>query len=227
MINKGTLSVLRAALEENVKRVVITSSTVTLIPYEQEAKTYSEDQWIDVDKVPKTPYSGYQKSKILAEQAAWKFVEEHKKNGGKCFDLATVLPSMTFGPILTPQAKSSVNICLMVFYKSPTEKVDDFVYPACDVRDVALAHVRAAQLDEAVGKRFVVVLSKKAVSLSMLAKILREAGYKVADVNEKPCPDLTVEDTNLRNVLKIEPTELKKCVLDMAESLVNFGIIQK
>lgn len=216
---------LRAALEENVKRVVYTSSTATVAPFELEARTYSESDWMDADKLPKSPTSGYQKSKIYAERAAWNFVEEHKKNGGKCFELATVLPSFTIGPILSPLARSSVGIFLSLF---TTEKAYDFIYASCDVRDVALAHLRAAQLDEAAGKRFIIVSSPKNVSLSVIAKIVREAGYKVAaDLDERQIVDSTFDDSNLRNILKIEPTDLKKSVLDTVESFVNFGIIQK
>lgn len=220
------MSVLRAALNENVKRVVVTSSAATIVPLEQEARAYTENDWIEVDKIPKSNFSGYLKSKVLAERAAWNFVQEQRKNGGKCFELATIIPSMTFGPILTPQARSSVYLFLQLFNKTG-EKVDDFVQPTCDVRDVALAHLRAAQLEEAAGKRYLCILSKKLVGLSTVGKILREAGYQVADVKEKEIIDSTFDDSNTRNVLKIEPTDLKKSVLDTAESLVKFGIIQK
>lgn len=219
------MSVLRAALEENVKRVVVTSSAITIIPYEQEAKTYSEKDWIDAESVLKSSFSGYQKSKILAERAAWNFYEENKKKG-KCFELATVLPTLTMGPVLSAQSRSSVSVVLTLFNKN-VDKVDNFVYPVCDVRDVALAHVRAAQLEEAIGKRFIIVLSKKSIPLSAVGEILRENGYKVADVKEKEYADICVDDSNLRNILKIEPTELRKSVLDMCESLVSYGVIEK
>ena len=39
----------------------------------------------------------YQKSKILAEKAAWNFLEEKKKNNEKCFDLVVMNPVFILG----------------------------------------------------------------------------------------------------------------------------------
>jgi nucleoside-diphosphate-sugar epimerase len=40
----------------------------------------------------------YTRSKILAERAAWDFIEERKKENLKVFELATINPSFIFGP---------------------------------------------------------------------------------------------------------------------------------
>jgi hypothetical protein len=46
-----------------------------------------EEKGKDVD-----PSQAYRASKTLAEKAAWKFLEEHTKDGKAPFDLATVNP---------------------------------------------------------------------------------------------------------------------------------------
>lgn len=45
---EGTLNVLNAALGTSVKRVIVTSSGLTVFGYDWEDKTYSEKDWADV-----------------------------------------------------------------------------------------------------------------------------------------------------------------------------------
>lgn len=69
----GTLSVMRAAQKHKVKRVVITSSIVTIYVRKPEnaKEIYDEDDWSDFDAL-----QAYEKSKYLAEKAAWDFLEK-------------------------------------------------------------------------------------------------------------------------------------------------------
>lgn len=71
---EGTLNVLNAAFNANVKRVVLTSSTISITGYHREDRLYTEEDWPEPDK-----QLAYGKSKILAERAAWNFVEEKRK----------------------------------------------------------------------------------------------------------------------------------------------------
>lgn len=67
---EGTLAVLRAAHKHRVKRVVITSSVVAIqcrIP-ENSMERYDESSWSDLECC-----DAYNKSKTLAEKAAWEF----------------------------------------------------------------------------------------------------------------------------------------------------------
>jgi len=204
--------------------VVITSSCITLAGIVPENKTYSEKDWADINKIENSFYSGYQKSKIMAEKAAWDFYKEHKAKG-KCFKLSTVLPCLTFGPILVPTAESSISMILPMF--NPTgEKIDNMETVFCDVRDVALAHLRAAQLDEADGHRFIIASNNQYIPMSEIGGILKESGYKIAEFKEAQHFEAKVENSNMRNILKIQPTDLKKSAIDMADSLVKFGIIK-
>jgi dihydroflavonol-4-reductase len=67
----GTLAVLRAAHKHGVKRVVVTSSTVavTFRRAENQKELYDEGDWSDMDAC----YTAYDKSKNLAEKAAWDY----------------------------------------------------------------------------------------------------------------------------------------------------------
>ena len=71
----GTLAVMRACRMAKVKRVVLTSSIVSImdVPKAKMPAVYNESHWSDVNRAEgMTPYN---KSKTLAEKAAWDFVE--------------------------------------------------------------------------------------------------------------------------------------------------------
>ena len=64
---EGTMRVLKAAAEEGVKKVVLTSSVAAII-YGHEKDSFNEDDWTDTDS---EGCSAYNKSKTFAEKAAW------------------------------------------------------------------------------------------------------------------------------------------------------------
>lgn len=63
---------------------------------------FTEEDWTDVDRdIPP-----YQRSKTLAERAAWKFIED---DGGG-LELATVHPVGVLGPLLGPDDPPSLRL---------------------------------------------------------------------------------------------------------------------
>ena len=61
---------------------------------------YTEDDWTDV-----TAVGAYEKSKTLAEKAAWEFV--HSLPEAERFELVTINPVLIMGPSLIPGDFSS------------------------------------------------------------------------------------------------------------------------
>ncbi|CAA7269683.1 unnamed protein product [Cyclocybe aegerita] len=168
----GTLGVLKSTLKfgTNVKRVVITSSCAAIardIAHSPDKPThiFTERDWADqsVDIVRKdgrkAPFMAkYRASKCLAEKAAWKFVEDHKAE--IAWDLVTLQPPFVLGPPLQEvTSPASLNTSLAMLYDSLfREKSDEVLkanYSYAHVRDVALAHVKALQVAEAAGERFI------------------------------------------------------------------------
>lgn len=94
---------MKAALEEKVKRVVVTSSGLTIYNYAVTKNKLSEEDWVPLEEAK----TSYQKSKILAEKAAWDFYNEHK-NEANCFELVTIIPVWVIGPPLSAASGSSV-----------------------------------------------------------------------------------------------------------------------
>nr|KAG5693546.1 hypothetical protein BaRGS_019872 [Batillaria attramentaria] len=87
---EGTLNVLRACAKvPSVKRVVLTSSCAAVGSDNRgpDAPLLCEKDWTDIAKA-----DAYGKSKILAERAAWDFVE--KLAGAEKFELAVINPPL-------------------------------------------------------------------------------------------------------------------------------------
>lgn len=107
---KGTTAVMEAALENKIKRVVITSSIAAIMSCKPADKLkdncYSEENWSDPsvgDHID--PYS---KSKTMAEKAAWDF----KKANAETHDIeiVTINPSLILGPSFVGAGFSSGDI---------------------------------------------------------------------------------------------------------------------
>lgn len=246
----GTLAVLKAAAADgNVKRVVLTSSLAaihdvkTLDAKADPNKLYNEDDWVDPDQV-----EAYSKSKILAEKAAYKFIEDLEQvDGKKKLELAVINPSYVLGPMLTDNVSSSVLAMKRLLDKS-TPGVPKFHLAVCDVRDVALAHVKAMTGGEHIGKRYLIVTECKWMKdiARMVQKEFKPLGYFVPTMAVPstlvwlgsyidrstalliPRLDKEFKLDNRRMVeeLKITPTDIEKTILDTCHSLVEKGIIK-
>ena len=76
------------------KRVVVTSSTMAVIKKYNGQLDFSNKDWSDSTKTP-----DYEKSKTLAEKAAWDFVDALPED--EKFELVTINPGLVLGPNLT------------------------------------------------------------------------------------------------------------------------------
>lgn len=249
---EGTLAVLKAASNDGgVKRVVLTSSLAALHDVkifngktgeEQLNKMYNEEDWVDPDKVE--PYS---KSKILAEKAAWKFIEELPQGDKPKLELAVINPSYVLGPMITDTLSTSVLAIKRLLDKS-APGVPKFNMAICDVRDVALAHVKALKLAEAKDRRYLIVSGCKWMKdvAKVIQKEFKQFGYFVPTI---PVPSTLVwlgsfidrstamvvprldkefklDNKRMVEELKIEPTDIDKTVIETCHSLIEKGIIK-
>nr|GMC84466.1 cinnamoyl-CoA reductase 1-like [Ipomoea batatas] len=87
----------------------------------------------------------YVVSKVLAEEAGWKYAEE---NG---IDLVSLHPAFVIGPLLQPTLNFSSEVILNLV-KENKDAVPNGIYPVVDVRDVANAHIQALELPSASGR---------------------------------------------------------------------------
>lgn len=178
---EGTLSVLRAAHKHKVKRVVITSSLSAIVMKNPEnvKDRYDESDWSDLEAC-----SAYDKSKTLAEKAAWDFfysIPEEER-----FEFVSINPVFILGPALVPSDSSPTAVKMLLQGKIPfVPKVQIVVV---DVREVALAHLRALTVEAAKNQRF--LLGNTSFWIKDMAKTLKEIypDYKISSKEISYCP---------------------------------------
>lgn len=144
----GALRVLVAAREANVRRVVVTSSTAA-VAYGNGGRhePFTEADWSDANVT--TDSSAYERSKTIAERAAWDW---HAREGG-ALELTTVCPGAVLGPVLGHRYSASIDIVKRLVDKS-LPGLPCFGWPIADVRDIADLHIRALITPIAAGQRY-------------------------------------------------------------------------
>lgn len=237
----GTVNILQSVKKyaPQVNRVVITSSFAAIADLSKGNRpghTYTEADWnpatYEEAAKPTTPGPfAYCAAKGLAERAAWDFVAKEKPN----FDIVTLCPPMVYGPNVNGTATlSKLNTSSADIYRlmSPTNKPTDPVptnmfWSFVDVRDVALAHLRAYEVPQAGGQRF--FLCKGNFSYQQMVDILRE---KVPEVRDrvpigKPGSGFggvelyKTDSSKAQKILGIQFRELEESVVDAARSFLE------
>jgi len=236
----GTTGILKAIKESapTVKRVVITSSFAAIINPGQgswPSHTYSEKDWnpITAEEAIANPQVGYRGSKTLAEKAAWDFVEQEKPS----FTLSTLCPPLVLGPIV-PYLQNDIEnlntsnqrIAAILTGKAKNEVPPTGTFIWTDVRELALAHVKAAELEDAGGKRFFITAGH--FSNNEIVEIIRDAYPNLEDklpVKDAPSgryPEGGVynfDNSRSKEVLGLKYRSLKESVLDTVKSLQEIG----
>jgi len=181
----GALRVLKAARNANVKRVVMTSNFGAIGYSHKDPNTIiTENEWTDPNE---KGLSIYNKSKVLAEKAAWDFM----KNEGGNLELATINPTAIFGPAFGKDLSSGFEL-LQNLLNGSMKAVPNLYMNIIDVRDVADLHIRAMVTPEAKGQRFLALAGGK-MSMPEIAVFLKNKMPEVAQkVSTKKLPDWVV-----------------------------------
>uniref|UniRef100_A0A4D5R9U3 Cinnamoyl-CoA reductase 1 n=1 Tax=Scolopendra viridis TaxID=118503 RepID=A0A4D5R9U3_SCOVI len=243
---EGTKNVLQKCAEAGTVRKVVLTSSVVAVHGEDEiepGKAYTEEDWTNCES--KT-VGAYSKSKTLAEKAAWDFVKNLE--GSEKFELSVINPMLILGPVLNVTSGTSVEV-MKRFMENQMTALPQVGLVICDVRDVALAHLRAMTIPEAANHRHLIYSANmwlKEVA-DILAKEFRPQGYTIPTMH---CPyfvlwlasffnktaksylsrvgrQLKIDNTRMRTVLKIEPRDVSSTLNDMVYSLIDHGIIKK
>ncbi|XP_057782581.1 cinnamoyl-CoA reductase CAD2-like isoform X1 [Salvia miltiorrhiza] len=214
---KGTINVLKAAKNHNVRRVVVTSSISAMIPSSNSLADAGEGCWIDEDYCRQNGFL-YSVSKALAEKAAWQFAEE---NG---VDVVVLNPGVVAGPILTPAINTSMTLILHVLQGKdfPEELFEALVH----VKDVALAHILLYENTSAAGRHLCVEslsryddfaqLMERLYPEYKLPRFLKDTlrGSVKSNAASKKLIDLGMEFTPMEQIIK-----------DSVESLRSKGFL--
>ena len=168
----GAVRVLRAARDAGVERVVLTSSFAAIgYGHPEQSHPFMETDWTDPAGADVLPY---QRSKTLAERAAWDFFIN--KGGG--LEFAVVNPVGIFGPVLGPDYATSI-LLVQRMMDGALPGLPNLWFGAVDVRDVADLHIRAMTHSRANGERFLAVAGDF-LTMVEIAKILKSRMGKLA-----------------------------------------------
>ncbi|CAL9331990.1 SDR family oxidoreductase [Streptomyces sp. enrichment culture] len=236
---EGVLRVLRAARDAGVRRTVLTSAFGAIgIGHPPRSTPFTEADWTDTD----ADIPPYQRSKTLAERAAWQFVTEE----GAGMELAAVHPAGVFGPLLGPDDPPSLRLIRrMLEGKMPASP--PFAMGYVDVRDVADLHLRAMTDPAAAGERFLAVAGPS-LRVADIARILHDRlGARAAKAPIRELPvwltralatvnpelrllkhqlgrDLDATSAKAETLLGWKPRPIEDTIADTAESLLTHGI---
>jgi dihydroflavonol-4-reductase len=126
----------------------------------------TEADWNTRSTLDRNPYY---LSKTLAERAAWDFMARERPS----FDLVAVNPFVIMGPSHS-RAVNTSNQILVDLVKGVYPAIISLTWGLVDVRDVAAAHVRAAEVPAASGRY---LCAQQPVTMRQVVSWLREAGY--------------------------------------------------
>lgn len=238
----GTTAILRALHRSapSVKRVVITSSFASIIDeahLDDPSTVYDEKHWnpVTLADIHRSKATAYRASKKLAEQAAWDFVAAQSPS----FDLVTVCPPLVLGPVVHHLATlDSINTSNERVVQLARGQWKDAIpdtgaaFLWIDVRDLALAHIRAFERPDAGGKRLFTTAGL--FSNAEIAKVAREnfpewkdrlPGPEVQGGALPPKDKLYGFDNSVTNaLLDIQWTSLEKSITDLIKTLKAFGV---
>ncbi len=240
MAVEGTLRVMKAAKAAGVKRVVLTSASGAVISgHKSHTEIFTEKDWTDLSG----NIDAYQRSKTMAELAAWEFAK--KEN----MELSAVNPVAVMGPVLGQDYSHSNQIIKgMLTGKMPF--LLNIGFDCVDARDVADLHLLAMTRSEAAGERFLATTGEN-LTYKEEAKILqRNLGSTAKKISTKVMPDFLVKFMALFNkdmrmpatflgqntacssakakrMLGWQPRSAEEAIIATAKSMVELGLIDK
>lgn len=190
--SEGIIRVLKAARNAGVKRVVMTSNfgAVGFSNKNSNIATTEED-WTNPNE---KGLSAYEKSKLLAERAAWDFI---KKEGGS-LEFTTINPVAILGPSLSVHISGSFGLIEHLLNGS-MKAIPNIPLNIVDVRDVADLHIRAMTNPKANGQRFIASADGQ-ISMPEIAALIKNKKPDIAkNISTKTVPNWIIYSASLFN----------------------------
>lgn len=237
----GVTRVLTAARNAQVKRVILTSAYGAIFAgHPHRATPYTEKDWSDLTAKQTHPY---QKSKTLAERAAWDFIARE----GHGMELATVNPVAVMGPVLAADYSHS-NIQIQELLTGKIKAVPRVDSGYVDVRDVAKLHILAMTAPQAAGERFLATTGETLSMLAVAQILRRHFPAYAANLPNKVMPDILIKTAALANpmlrmvasllgkyaetsnekavtMLDWHPRSAEDAIVATAQSMIDLGLV--
>ncbi|PRW58359.1 diaminohydroxyphosphoribosylaminopyrimidine deaminase [Chlorella sorokiniana] len=216
---RGTRAVMAAAAanKADVRRVVLTSSCAAIKGCKpappKEGSTYSEADWNETSTVEA---EAYWVSKVQAERAAWEMAGQHS------VDLVTILPEFIMGPLISTRIDGTS----MGYMKAWVEgKAQSGAPVFADVRDVARAHILAAEAPAASG-RYIVAASHTTPAAHISAALQERFPEYAFEDGEAGEPQPSINNSRVQRELGLAITPVRETLQDMAATLIALGLAQ-
>ncbi|MDG3441715.1 SDR family oxidoreductase [Nitrospirillum amazonense] len=238
---EGNLRVLRAARDAGVRRVVLTSAFGAICAgHKAMGRPFNETDWSDLTGT----VWPYQKSKTLAERAAWDFIARE----GRGLELSAVNPTAVLGPVLGADYSHSIGLIRNMMNGQPgCPKLNCGIV---DVRDVADLHLRAMTHPAANGERFLAISGESLWMIDIARVLRRRLGAAAAKVPTRVLPNWLVRLISLKNpvmkgavtllgvnlnatsekairLLGWAPRPAEEAIVATAESLIRLGLLPR
>ena len=189
-------------------------------------RTFNESHWSNTDRAE--PMIPYDKSKTLAERAAWDFVAALPDD--EKFELVTICPGWVVGPPLIKIIDNSRE-WLKGLMEGTMGSIGSDHICAVDVRDTASAHLLAVKNSAAAGRRFILghdSPSFQEYAAPVTAKY-RALGWPVTENLDAANPEeyVSLFDNSASLELGVVYTDFSKTMVDMADKMVELGTIVK
>jgi dihydroflavonol-4-reductase len=237
----GALRVLRVARDAGVERVVMTSSVAAVFYGRPRDHVFNEQDWSDAAS---KHIGAYEKSKTLAERAAWDYMDSLGERAS--MDLVVINPGLVLGPLLTNEWSFSAEAIKKVMQRAVPAIPNIRIAPV-DVRDVARAHVRAMTVPDASGQRFLCAIASHAfrdIAL-ILSDHLQGQGFKIPTAKlpsfllpifaiwdkqvriilPEVDQGLEIDNTKITSQLDMQFRDLKEMTEAMADSMIRYGVV--
>jgi len=239
----GALRVLKASANAGVKRVVMTSSVAAISAGHDKSggRIFNEEDWSDLDGLNISPY---EKSKTIAERAAWDFMATPEAGD---MELSVINPGAVLGPILSPDSGTSVEIVRQLMARA-MPACPRIGFPVVDVRDVATAHITAMTEPRAAGRRYLCSLPQVwfVEVAAILDKRFEPEGFNIPTgqmpdfiprvmsifnpVLRSITPSLGVmrktDNARIHEELNWNPHSVEEMVIASGESLIRHGVVK-
>ncbi|EKQ56193.1 NAD-dependent epimerase/dehydratase family protein, partial [Clostridium sp. Maddingley MBC34-26] len=223
-----------------VKRVVLTSASgAVLAGHKSHQEIFTEEDWTDLSG----NIDAYQRSKTMAELAAWEFAK--KEN----IELSAVNPVAVMGPVLG-QDFSHSNQIIRAMLSGNMPFLLNIGFDYVDVRDVAELHLLAMTCPEAAGERFIATTGENLTYKEEAEILQRYLGSTAKKVSTKALPDFVIKfmaifkkdlrmpatflgqntacsNAKAKKLLGWQPRSAEEAIVATAKSMIELGLIHK
>ncbi|KAI0220625.1 hypothetical protein L0F63_005697 [Massospora cicadina] len=226
---EGTRNVLAACLEVNSINTIIATSSVCTVHsrFPKVGYVYNEKDYYEADLKVDYPYI---QAKIEAERCLWEFDHQHKDR----FRVVGINPSFVFGPeflgdepnvtLNSPRSNLGKDL-LKPYLTGLVKEIPRGGVNSVDVRDVALAHLRAYENPNAIG-RFIITaeFSTWEKMLTVMSEILQSTSLPkvIEPIDSGNWVPVTIDNAKSKTVLKMEYIPIHKSLKDFIHQLSDF-----